>query len=93
MEMSQPMYVFGYALISILFSWLVIRLMIHQPAKSKMAYGFASAVILFAVAFFFFPKQRILEKASMTKYRIDVLTMPVDKAIEALTKKEKHMNP
>ena len=93
MEMSQPMYVFGYALISILFSWLVIRLMIHQPAKSKMAYGFASAVILFAVAFFFFPKQRILEKASMTKYRIDVLTMPVDKAIEGAYEEGKTYEP
>ncbi len=93
MQMSQPMYVVGYALFSILVSWLVARLLINQPIKRKIAYSFASAVILFFVAFFFFPKQRILEKASMTKYRIDVLTMPVDKAIEGAYEEGKTYEP
>jgi len=93
MQMSQPMYVLGYALFSILISWLVARLMIHQPAKRKIAYSFASAAILFFIAFFFFPKQRILEKASMTKYRIDVLTMPVDKAIQGAYEEGKTYEP
>ncbi|MEI9910877.1 MAG: hypothetical protein WDO71_15120 [Bacteroidota bacterium] len=48
-----------------------------------MLTGSAITVLFFVVAFFFFPKEKIIEKASMTKYRIDVLTMPVDKAIES----------
>src|SRR4030095_6862893 len=44
--------------------------------------GFTTAVLLFAIAFFFFPKEKILQKAEITKYRIDVMTKPVDKAIE-----------
>ena len=93
MQMSQPMYVIGYAMFSVLLSWIVTRLMIHQPVRRKMAYGFGSAAILFCIAFFFFPKERILEKASMTKYRIDVLTMPVDKAIEGAYEEGKTYEP
>ncbi len=93
MQMSQPMYVLGYALFSILVSWLISRLLTYLPLKRKIAYSFASAAILFCVAFFFFPKQRILEKASMTKYRIDVLTMPVDKAIEGAYEEGKTYEP
>ena len=92
-EMSQPMYVFGYGLFSIFFSYLVVRLCVQQPYQRKMIYGFASAAILFCIAFFFFPKHRILEKASMTKYRIDVLTMPVDKAIAGAYEEGKTYEP
>ena len=65
---------------------------IHRPKKSN--YWFCdSTLCLFAIAFFFFPKERILDKAAMTKYRIDVLTMPVDKAITGAYEEGKTYEP
>jgi hypothetical protein len=45
------------------------------------------------VAFLFFPKERILKKAEVTRYRIDVLTTPVDQAIEAAYQEGKTYEP
>ena len=82
LELPQLLYLAGYILFALCISYTVIRLLHHFPAKRKTITGFATSLFLFVIAFLFFPRERILEKAAITKYRIDVMTMPVDKAIE-----------
>ena len=82
LELPQLLYIAGYILFAICMSYTVIRLVHHFPAKRKAMTGFVTGLFIFVVAFLFFPKERILEKAAITKYRIDVMTMPFDKAIE-----------
>lgn len=80
LELPQQVYLAAY----LLFAWVVAssvaRLLRLSPWKKRMVQAF-SVVILFSGATIFFPKERIQEKAAMTKYRIDVLSMPADKAI------------
>ncbi|MEK7224890.1 MAG: hypothetical protein AAB221_04320, partial [Bacteroidota bacterium] len=82
LELPKMLYITGYLLFAIAIAYVIIRLLYYQPLKRRILTGIASACFLFTVAFLFFPKDRILDKAAMTKYRIDVMTMPVDKAIE-----------
>ena len=93
LNMAQPMYVAGYILFAISIAYLITRLLVRVPVRKKIIAGFASAVVLFCIAFFFFPKERILDKAAMTKYRIDVLTTPVDKAIASAYEEGKTYEP
>ncbi len=82
LELPQLLYLAGYVLFAIAISYAVIRLLHKSSERKRILTGLSSAVLLFALAFLFFPKERILNKAAVTKYRIDVMTMPVDKAIE-----------
>ena len=91
--MSQPMYVAGYILFAIGIACIVVRLLIQFPERKRKVIGLASAIVLFGIAFFFFPKERILDKAAMTKYRIDVLTEPVDKTITSAYEEGKTYEP
>ncbi len=82
LELPQLLYLAGYIFFAIVISYTVTRLLHQKPARKKMLTGFVTATSLFIIAFLFFPKERILDKAAMTKYRIDVMTMPIDEAIE-----------
>jgi hypothetical protein len=93
LDMPQWMYVTAYILFAIVVAYMVVRLLPQYSRRRKATAGFATATVLFAVAFFFFPKERILDKASMTKYRIDVLTTPVDEAITAAYEEGKTYEP
>jgi len=93
LNMAQPMYVAVYILFAISMAYLITRIMVGVAVRKKIVAGFASAVVLFCIAFFFFPKERILDKAAMTKYRIDVLTTPVDKAIASAYEEGKTYEP
>lgn len=93
LNMPQVMYVAGYGLFAISIAGLIVRLLVNFPLRKKVISGFASALILFFIAFLFFPKERILDKAAMTKYRIDVLTAPVDKAIASAYEEGKTYEP
>lgn len=93
LELSQLLYTGVYILFAIIISYTVIRLL-HRLSSRKRAIAFiTTAAFLFISAFLFFPKERILEKAAMTKYRIDVMTMPVDKAIEVAYQDGKTYEP
>ena len=81
MNMSAPWYTVGYAIFSLMIAWLVLRLMPDYRRTRRVVTGFAIAIVLFAGASLFFPKEKILEKAATTRYRIDVLTTPVEDAI------------
>lgn len=93
LELPQLFYIVLYALFAVSIAFIVVRLLHTVPARKRMLTGLATTVVLFCVAFFFFPKERILDKAAMTKYRIDVLTVPVDKAIAAAYEEGKTYEP
>ena len=93
LELPQLLYVAGYILFAIAISYTIVRLLYRLPTRKKVLTGFASTVFLFTIAFLFFPKEKILEKAAITKYRIDVMTMPVDKAIEIAYQNGKTYEP
>ena len=93
LELPQLLYIAGYILFAIIISYTNVRLLHRLPARRKMLTGFATAISLFVVAFLFFPKERILDKAAMTKYRIDVMTMPMDEAIEVAYQDGKTYEP
>ena len=91
--LPQLLYMTGYIFFAVVISYTVVRLLHNFPAGKRILTGFATAISLFAVAFIFFPKEKILDKAAMTKYRIDVMTMPVDKAIETAYQDGKTYEP
>ncbi|NOT51826.1 MAG: hypothetical protein HOP10_11185 [Chitinophagaceae bacterium] len=93
LELPGTLYITGYLLFAIAISYVIVRLLFYQSAKRRALSGVASALFLFGAAFLFFPKERILDKATMTKYRIDVMAMPVDKAIEQAYEEGKTYEP
>ncbi len=76
-------YIAGYAFFAIALTWQLLRIISGLPVARKRLIAVITPVILFAVAFFFFPKEKIISKASMTKYRIDVLVKPADEVISS----------
>ncbi|MGZ8523974.1 MAG: hypothetical protein ACXWV1_06070 [Chitinophagaceae bacterium] len=93
LDMPQYLYVTGYILFATAIAYMILRLLPQYNNRKKRLIGAAAAVSLFIIAFFFFPKERIIDKAAMTKYRIDVLTTPVDKAITAAYEEGKTYAP
>jgi hypothetical protein len=81
LDLPQTLYVAAYIFFSIVVAYNLVRLFIYFTPRKKLLTGSAITIFFFVIALFFFPKEKIIEKAAMTKYRIDVLTMPVDKAI------------
>ncbi len=93
LDLPGTLYMTGYLLFAIAISYVIVRLLFYRSAKKRILTGIVSALLLFGAAFFFFPKERILDKATMTKYRIDVMAMPVDKAIEQAYEEGKTYEP
>ncbi len=81
--LSMPDLVFraGYLFFSILMAYALTRLWKSVPGKRRLVMGGLAGILLFAGAVFFLPRERIMDKAAMTRYRIDVMTMPAGKAI------------
>ncbi len=80
LEMPSSFYMAGYSFFAVLVAYSLGRL-VRPSRKRRVIVRVVSAAGLFVLAFLFFPKERIQEKAAVTKYRIDVLTMPADRAI------------
>ncbi|MBL0334867.1 MAG: hypothetical protein IPP73_05995 [Chitinophagaceae bacterium] len=93
LTMPELLYMMAYAGFALMMAYLVTRLMHRQRGLRKTLGGLATAIGLFMAAFLFFPKQRILDKASLTRYRIDVMTMPVDQVIETAYQEGKTYEP
>lgn len=93
LDLPQLLYMTSYVFFAIIIGYLVVRLLFQFSKKKRIVTSISSAIFIFIIAFLFFPKERILEKASITKYRIDVMTMPVDKAIEVAYKDGKTYEP
>ncbi|HMK24596.1 MAG TPA: hypothetical protein VK483_01100 [Chitinophagaceae bacterium] len=93
LELPQLLYIAMYILFAIVISIIIVRLLHRLSAGKKLLTGIVSAGFLFTVAFLFFPKERILKKAGITKYRIDVMAMPLDKAIETAYEDGKTYEP
>ncbi|MBC7948441.1 MAG: hypothetical protein H7Y42_11210 [Chitinophagaceae bacterium] len=93
LNLPQTLYVGGYILFSLLLGYNILRLLYQLTPRRRTIIGIALTASFFVIAFFFFPKERILNKAAMTRYRIDVLTMPVDKAIASAYREGKTYEP
>ncbi len=93
LNMPSMAFIMGYALFALCMAYLLMRILPLQNRLKKFAIGTTAALVLFAIVFLFFPKEKILEKAAMTKYRIDVLTMPVDESIMTAYEEGKNYQP
>ncbi len=91
--LPQTLYAAGYIIFSVVIAYNLVRLLTQYTLRKRLLTGLVTTLMLFVIAFFFFPKEKILSKAAMTKYRIDVLTMPVDKAIEGAYRDGKTYEP
>ena len=91
--LSQLLYIIGYIFFAVIIAYTVVRLLHRNASRRKILTGTGTAILLFIAAFLFFPKERILKKAANTKYRIDVMTMPADKAIEIAYQDAKTYEP
>jgi|GEM_PF-1135697 len=80
LDMPSSFYMAGYLFFAFLVAYSLSRL-VHSSGKRRVLVRLTSTAGLFLLAFLFFPKERIQKKAAATKYRIDVLTMPADKAV------------
>lgn len=81
LDLPQSLYIAACFLFAVLITYSIGRLL-PRATKRKLLFRLAAAVSLFILAVLFFPKERIQKKAAVTKYRIDVLTMPPDKVVE-----------
>lgn len=81
LSLSEIWYLAGYIVFAILIAYVINRLLFERNKKFKRIV--LAAVVLFfpGACWLFLPKQKILDKASMTRYRIDVLTRPAGDAI------------
>ncbi|MBS1622129.1 MAG: hypothetical protein JSS80_10890 [Bacteroidetes bacterium] len=87
-----------FTLIFSVFLWLVIlsitRVLFPQMNYRRLLRLLVILLPLLSLAYFkFIPKEIILDKAERTKYRIDVLTMPPDKAIQLAYREGKTYEP
>ena len=70
------------------------RVLVPEMKRSRLAVLLFILLPLLSMAYFkFIPKETILDKAERTKYRIDVLTMPPDKAIQLAYEEGKTYEP
>src|SRR5439155_15895640 len=60
LDLPQTIYLAGYFLFSVVISFNLIRLLVKLPECKKILIGSAAAGLLFVIAFFFFPKEKIL---------------------------------
>jgi hypothetical protein len=93
LEMPEFLYSVMYCIAGVTVAYVITRLSANMGGVRRRWLGVAITLAVFAGAFLFFPKQRVLDKASMTKYRIDVLTTPVDQAIIGAYKEGKTYEP
>jgi len=93
LDLPQAIYLAGYFLFAVVISLNLVRLLVKLSERKKILTGSAAAGLLFVIAFFFFPKEKILQKAEITKYRIDVMTKPVAKVIESAYEEGKTYEP
>lgn len=84
--------IFGLFLFIVLLN--ILRVLAPNLKRRRLAGLLFIIVPLFSLAYFqFIPKSIILDKAERTKYRIDVLTMPPDQAIQKAYEEGKTYEP
>jgi len=90
LNMPAWVYTVGYAGAAIGIVYCLLRVF---PVKRRWIVAVVASGVLFAIATAFLPKEKIISKAAVTKYRIDVLTMPVDEAIATAYEEGKNYTP
>jgi hypothetical protein len=93
LELPKQWYLIGYIVFALLLALNVDRVFINAlPSRRKFIVA-GITVGLFAACWFVFPKERVLDKAASTRYRIDVQIMPAADAIASAYKEGKTYEP
>lgn len=93
LELPQLLYSSGYVIFAVVIAYMITRLLFRMSRRKRTLIGIGTGVFLFVAAFLFFPKERVLKKAAMTKYRIDVMAQPAEAVIEKAYKDGKTYSP
>ena len=93
LDLPPTAYVAGYLVFAIILAYNLGRLFPAISLRKRKWIVAGISIAVFGIAFFFFPKEKVLNKAAVTRYRIDVLTMPVDQAIEKAYHEGKTFDP
>ena len=93
LSLPQSIYLAGYAVVAAVIAYNLVRVIFNDGNRFRLLAGLGTTIVIFTGALFFFPKEKILDKAAITKYRIDVMTLPADKAIELAYKDGKTYEP
>lgn len=81
LELPDRFYLGGYVLFAILFAITLVRIFSDISRRVKWIVATSVTAVLFTAMLIFFPREKVLSKAGMTRYRIDVQIMPPEKAI------------
>ncbi|MCB9056290.1 MAG: hypothetical protein H6549_10560 [Chitinophagales bacterium] len=93
LELPDFFFTIGYGVFAVFMAAVIVRLLHKLPVRKRVLTGVGITVILFAGMFLFFPKSSILDKAAMTRYRVDVMIKPADKVIEKAYADGKNYTP
>lgn len=93
LELPDVFFTIGYGISTVFIAAVIFRLLHQLPTGKRMLTGAAITIVLFTGMFLFFPKSSILDKAAMTRYRVDVMIQPVDKVIEKAYADGKNYTP
>ena len=93
LNMPSFLFICGYGLFALGSGYLATRILPAFKKLERLIIAASVALVIFVIAFLFFPRERIIEKAAMTKYRIDVLTTPIDKCITTAYEEGKNYQP
>lgn len=80
LRLPEAGYLVLYFLAGIAIMHAVMRIYLTSYSHPRLA-GIAGTAVICTAAFFLLPKESILSRAAMTRYRIHVMTMPADQAI------------
>lgn len=81
LELPPLGYLAAYVLMAWLLSYILVRMTFDWPKPRRRWLGIGSFLLLLLILIPFFPREKMLNKAAMTRYRIHVLTEPVAQVI------------
>lgn len=81
LQMPAIGYMLAFVLMALLLSYILVRLAYDWPSGRRRWLGILSFSLLLLLLIPFFPREKMLDKAAMTRYRIHVLTEPAAQVI------------
>ncbi|MCC7402254.1 MAG: hypothetical protein IT214_12305 [Chitinophagaceae bacterium] len=94
LKLPQIIFTFLFSLFALVVILNVTRILYPGIKRRKLAVALFILLPILSLAYFrFIPKEILLDKAERTKYRIDVLTMPPDKAVQLAYEEGKTYDP
>lgn len=94
LQLPQMAFTIIFSFFALVIILNIIRVLAPEMKRKRLASFLLIFLPLLSLAYFkFIPKETILDKAERTKYRIDVLTMPPDKAVQLAYEEGKTYEP